>query len=45
MAQTRRLILIYIARNLAHVVPKRAFATAPEAESFFNEAQVRWSAP
>jgi hypothetical protein len=45
VAQTRRVILIYIARNLAHVVPKRAFATPLEAESFFNEAMARWSAP
>ena len=43
VVQTRRLILIYIASNLAHVVPKRAFPSPLEAESFFNEAQARWS--
>lgn len=43
VARTRRLILIYIASNLAHVVPKRAFPSPLEADAYFNEARARWS--
>jgi YcxB-like protein len=43
VARNRRLIFIYIASNLAHVIPKRAFASEAEAASFFTQATEFWS--
>lgn len=40
--QTRRFILIYFSEYMLHVVPKRAFSNAAEAEGFYRFAYEAW---
>ena len=41
---SRRYILIFISHNSAHVIPKRAFASSSDAETFYRFARSRWEA-
>jgi YcxB-like protein len=40
--QTRSLILIYVTKRMAYLVPKRAFANEIDANKFFADLSERW---
>lgn len=44
VAQNRSYIFVYVQQNMAHIIPKRAFATPAEAEHFFQSARNRAAA-
>jgi hypothetical protein len=41
LARTRRYIFIYVAQHMAHVIPRRAFATDGDWEAFYSCCRVR----
>jgi hypothetical protein len=42
VARNRRYVFIYVQQNMAHIVPKRAFASREEADRFFDSAYSTW---